>query len=83
MKFTNRHANPPGFKRLAAGFYVKRLPDGMWLYLFKEDERWAYALRYSFYPARDAFSAESNPLRQSGFPTRAMALSAYERNRVK
>jgi hypothetical protein len=76
-------ANPPGFKRIESGCYAKRLQNGMWLYLFKAHGKWHYAKRLSGVYSRKDFSADANPKHQSGFPTRAMALSAYEGNRAR
>ena len=81
---TNCRANSPGFKRLAAGFYAKRLLNGMWLYVFRKDGSWHWTRRFNLYPTFELLNPGASDFKwRRGFPTRAMAISAFEGNRVE
>lgn len=68
-------------KRLAPGFYVLREPGGMFLHVFRYNNRWYYLRQPKQHPPEKVATLYANvPFAQHSNPTYRMALSAAQGN---
>lgn len=70
-------------KRIANGFYLTEEKPNYWLAVMKDGRKWKYARIYLRYrPTLNNALKSAERLHHTGYPTRAMAISAAKGNRV-
>jgi len=80
----NYRTNSKGFKRLEGGIYIRPVKGNVWLVVARVGRVWKYAtIWFSATPNRYTCIAAVRGAKNGNYPTRAMAVSAAEGNRVK